>query len=98
MTDVLNPDALHTALNQLEGWTGTTAEGIEKTYRHADFAGSMVFVNRVAGIAERLQHHPDIRISWATVSLQIISHAAAGVTEACVELARAIDAESGSAG
>jgi 4a-hydroxytetrahydrobiopterin dehydratase len=93
MTDVLNPDALHTALNQLSGWAGTVEEGITKTYDRGDFNGAMGFVNRIAEIAERMDHHPDITISWATVSLHIISHAAGGVTEACVELARAIDAE-----
>lgn len=96
MADLLNPDSLHTSLNQLHGWTGTVEAGIEKTYRFADFAGAMAFVNRVADVAERLDHHPDIQISWDTVSLRIISHAAGGATEACVELARAIDAEPGS--
>lgn len=94
MTDVLNPDALHSALDsQLEGWSGTTDEGIVKTYERGDFAGAMRFVNRVADIAERLNHHPDIQISWDTVSLRIISHAAGGVTQECIELAEAIDAE-----
>jgi 4a-hydroxytetrahydrobiopterin dehydratase len=93
MADVLNPDALHTALNQLEGWDGTVQAGITKTYQHNDFAEAMAFVNRVADLAERMNHHPDIQISWATVSLRILSHAKGGVTEDCVELARAIDLE-----
>lgn len=93
MTDVFNPDALHTALNQLSGWDGSVEEGITKTYDRGDFTGAMAFVNRIADIAERMDHHPDIKISWATVSLLIISHAAGGVTETCLELARAIDAE-----
>jgi 4a-hydroxytetrahydrobiopterin dehydratase len=94
MADVLQPDALHHALDaQLTGWAGTTDAGIEKTYRFADFAEAMRFVNRVADIAERLNHHPDIQISWATVSLRIVSHAAGGVTQQCLELAGGIDAE-----
>ncbi len=93
MVDLLNPDALHTALHQLAGWDGTVTEGLTKTYDRGDFAGAMAFVNRVADIAERMDHHPDIQISWATVSLRILSHSAGGVTEACVQLAAAIDAE-----
>jgi 4a-hydroxytetrahydrobiopterin dehydratase len=92
MTDLLNPDALHASLNQLDGWEGTT-EKITKTYDLGDFDGSMRFVNRVAEIANRLNHHPDITISWSTVRLDIVSHSAGGVTEACLELAGAIDAE-----
>lgn len=92
MADALNPDALHTDLNQLDGWEGST-EKIMKSYSFADFAEAMRFVNRVAEIAERLNHHPDIAISWDTVELSITSHAEGGVTEDCIELARAIDAE-----
>lgn len=91
MADLLNPDAVKTGLNQLEGWDGTTA-GISKTYVFDDFAGSMAFVNRVAEIAEDMNHHPDIAISWNTVELSIVSHAAGGVTEDCLELARRIEA------
>jgi 4a-hydroxytetrahydrobiopterin dehydratase len=91
MTDLLSPDALHTSLTQLDGWEGTT-ERISKTYDLGDFDGAMRFVNRVAEIANRMDHHPDIWISWSTVRLEIASHAAGGVTEACIELARAVDA------
>jgi 4a-hydroxytetrahydrobiopterin dehydratase len=93
MSDVLDPAALHAALDQLSGWAGSMEEGLSKTYDRGDFPGAMDFVNRVAEIAERMDHHPDIQISWATVALRIISHSAGGVTDACVELARAIDAE-----
>lgn len=91
MTDVLTPDALESALGQLDGWSGTTEHGISKTYQRRDFADAMRFVNRVAEIAEERNHHPDIEISWNRVTLRIISHSAGGVTQDCVDLARAID-------
>lgn len=90
MTDLLNPDALETGLNQLEGWEGT-AERIHKQFVFDDFAGSMAFVNRVAEIAEDMNHHPDIAISWNRVDLEIRSHSAGGVTEQCLELAGRIE-------
>lgn len=90
MANVLNPDALQHALNELDGWDGTI-EGIHKTYKFDDFAGSITFVNRVAAIAEEMNHHPDIAISWNKVSLDIVSHSAGGVTEQCLELAAEID-------
>lgn len=93
MADVLSHDALRTALDELEGWAGTIEDGIRKTYRFEDFMGSIGFVNRVAAIAEELNHHPDVSISWNRVELRIISHAAGGVTPACLDLARRIDAE-----
>ncbi len=95
MADLLNPDALHHSLDELDGWEGTTKK-ISKTYKLADFAEAMRFVNRVAGIAESLNHHPDIHISWNKVTLEITSHAAGGVTQQCIELAHQVDGEFGS--
>jgi 4a-hydroxytetrahydrobiopterin dehydratase len=91
MADLLNPDALHHALDVLSGWKGTTEE-ISKIYRFSDFAESMAFVNRVADIAEEMNHHPDVHIHWNTVTLEISSHAAGGVTQDCIELAHRLDA------
>lgn len=91
MAEVLNPDALQTSLDQLDGWDGTTSEGIAKEYVFADFAEAMAFVNRVAEVAEELDHHPDIHVSYNRVRLVIISHSAGGVTQTCVMLAERID-------
>ena len=93
MADVLQPDALQTALKDLSSWEGTVDAGITKTYKFADFNGSIAFVNRVARIAEDVNHHPDIAISWNTVELAIISHSAGGVTQDCLALAQRIDGE-----
>lgn len=92
MADVLNPDALHQGLDQLDGWEGTL-EGIAKTYRFADFAGSIRFVNRVAEKAEAANHHPDITVSWNTVKLDLVTHSAGGVTQADLDLAERIDGD-----
>jgi ribonuclease D len=91
MADVLNPDALHHEIDRLDGWEGTTKEGISKRYAFNDFAGSIAFVNRVAEHAEQAGHHPDLAISWDTVTVTYITHSAGGVTQADIEQARAID-------
>lgn len=90
MADVLNPDALHHELARLDGWGGTT-QGLEKTFRFADFNGSVAFLNRVALVADELDHHPDASISWNKVTLRLVTHSAGGVTQSDVELARRID-------
>jgi 4a-hydroxytetrahydrobiopterin dehydratase len=90
VADVLNPDALHHELDRLEGWAGTTG-GIEKTFGFSDFNGSVAFVNRVAKVADELDHHPDVQISWNKVTLGLVTHSAGGVTQNDIELARRID-------
>lgn len=91
MADVLNPDALHHELDRLDGWSGTSKEGITKTYTFDDFAGSIAFVNDLARQAEEAGHHPDLAISWNKVTVTYITHSENGVTQADVEQARLVD-------
>ena len=49
-------------------------------------------VGRVAELAERSDHHPDIDIRWRTVTFALVTHSEGGITEKDVLLARGIDA------
>jgi len=90
MADVLNPDALHHELHRLEGWSGTT-EGLDKTFAFRDAAAARAFTERVARVADELDHHPDVRVDGDRVRLALVTHSAGGVTQKDVELARRID-------
>jgi 4a-hydroxytetrahydrobiopterin dehydratase len=58
-----------------------------------DFAEAFALVTRVAEIAERLDHHPDIEISYSRVVLRCTSHdAGRTVTARDHRLAAEIDA------
>ncbi len=56
-----------------------------------DFAEAMEFVNGVAQLAEGANHHPDIHISWNTVTLHLRTHSADGITQNDISLAAAVD-------
>ncbi|MCU1374391.1 MAG: 4a-hydroxytetrahydrobiopterin dehydratase [Actinomycetia bacterium] len=58
----------------------------------ADFSAAFAFMTRVALAAEKLDHHPDWSNSWNRVTIDIVSHAAGGITERCVALATAVNA------
>jgi 4a-hydroxytetrahydrobiopterin dehydratase len=45
-----------------------------------DFVEALAFVNRVAGLAEQANHHPDIDIRYNRVKLALVSHDAGGIT------------------
>jgi len=90
VADVLNPDALHHELARLEGWSGTTA-GLEKRFSFPDAQGGAAFLERVAVVADELDHHPDVTGRGAEVLLTLVTHSAGGVTQLDVELARRID-------
>jgi 4a-hydroxytetrahydrobiopterin dehydratase len=87
----LDDAAVTAALARLPGWR-RAGRALERTYRFADFRGALAFVNRVAEVAERRNHHPDITIHYAEVTLSLWSHDAGGVTARDTALAEAIDA------
>ena len=64
---------------------------IRKSYAFPSFRSAIVFVNRVATIADELEHHPDINIRYNRVFLRLWSHDAGGVTERDLKLAERID-------
>ena len=64
---------------------------IERLLTFANFVDAMVFVNRVAEIAEEEGHHPDIRIVYNRVTLALSTHDANGLTRKDFVMARRID-------
>lgn len=88
---LLSPDDVQAHLSRLAGWQLTGKE-IRKEYSFPDFKASMVFVNRVADLAEGMDHHPDILIRYGKVALTLSSHDAGGLTERDFRLAGQIDA------
>lgn len=64
---------------------------LTRTFEFPDFAEAMVFVNKVATLAEELDHHPDFHIDYKKVTLELSTHSAGGVTEKDHELAERID-------
>ena len=77
-------------LRQLDGWQGA-ADKLSKSYKFEDFAESLDFINKIGIVAERRDHHPDIRFGWGYAQGFITTHDAGGITERDFELAREID-------
>jgi 4a-hydroxytetrahydrobiopterin dehydratase len=57
----------------------------------ADFIAAMVFVNRIAEIAESAGHHPDIDIRYNKVRLGLVTHDAGGITQRDAQMAAKLD-------
>jgi 4a-hydroxytetrahydrobiopterin dehydratase len=64
---------------------------LSRTVEFPAFRTAVDFIDELAPIAERLDHHPDLSLSWRTVRLQLSTHSAGGVTEYDVALARELD-------
>jgi 4a-hydroxytetrahydrobiopterin dehydratase len=72
-------------------WTDSEA-ALERTFEFSSFPEAIAFVNRVAELAERENHHPDIAISYKAVTLRWTTHSAGGVTDRDRKLAELTDA------
>lgn len=64
---------------------------LERSYELESFVESIAFVNRIAELAERENHHPDIAISYRTVTLRWTTHSVGGVTDRDHQLAARSD-------
>ena len=77
-------------LKGLKGW-GLAGNEIRKTFELKDFVHAMAFVNSIALLAEKANHHPDIDIRWSKVTLTLSSHSEGGLTDKDFALARQIE-------
>jgi 4a-hydroxytetrahydrobiopterin dehydratase len=79
------------AIETPTGWTND-GSALVRVYDRKDFDGAIAFVNAVAQVANQLNHHPDIALSWNQVTIRTWSHDVNAITERDLALARAIDA------
>lgn len=64
---------------------------LERTFELGSFVEAIAFVNRVAELAERENHHPDIAVAYKKVTLRWTTHSAGGITDRDRELAARTD-------
>jgi 4a-hydroxytetrahydrobiopterin dehydratase len=66
-------------------------DSIARSFVFPDFVEAVGFVTRVALLAEKAFHHPDIEIRWNTVTLRLSTHSEGGLTAKDTDLAARID-------
>jgi 4a-hydroxytetrahydrobiopterin dehydratase len=87
---LLTEEDIQKGLRSLKGWKREGSE-IAKQFELKDFVHAMGFVNSVALLAEKANHHPDIDIRWNKVKLVLSTHSAGGLTEKDFNLATEIE-------
>ena len=69
-------------LAETPDWTlNGDATQIERSFKFADFAGALAFVDRVGGLAEEEGHHPDIAFGWGYCRVVFWTHKIKGLHE-----------------
>ncbi len=92
MVDKLVGAARHAALRELHGWAEVVdRDAIRKSYHFGDFSEAWGFIARIALLAEKMDHHPELFNVYNRVEIVLSTHDCEGLSERDIKLARAID-------
>jgi 4a-hydroxytetrahydrobiopterin dehydratase len=92
MVDRLVGAARHAAIHELHGWAEVAdRDAIRKSYHFGDFSEAWGFMSRIALMAEKMDHHPELFNVYNRVEIVLSTHDAGGLSHLDINLARAID-------
>jgi len=77
-------------LKTLDGWTVRDGQ-ISKTFAFKSYKDGVVFASAIGYVADKLNHHPDILIGYAKVTVSVNTHDVGGLSPYDFELARRIE-------
>jgi 4a-hydroxytetrahydrobiopterin dehydratase len=78
---------------KLQGLPGWYCEGgwIRRQYKTDGWPATLLLVNQIAFLSEAAWHHPDLSVTWAKVTVKLMTHSENGITDRDFELARKIE-------
>jgi 4a-hydroxytetrahydrobiopterin dehydratase len=79
-TPPLRQDEIDRLLSGLDGWVQAGGE-ISKSFEFRDYYETMAFVNALAWIAHREDHHPDLEVGYRQCRVRYSTHAIGGLSE-----------------
>jgi 4a-hydroxytetrahydrobiopterin dehydratase len=90
----LNDASVQDWLDGRSGWS-RKGDALVKTFRFPSFRDAIVFVNRLATLADEAHHHPDIDIRYTQVRVSLSTHDAGGITDKDTSMAEQIEFATG---
>jgi len=79
-TPPLAPAEIDSRLVLLDGWEVKNGV-LVKEFRFKNYHQTMAFVNAVAWIAHREDHHPDLAVGYGSCRVSFVTHAIGGLSE-----------------
>lgn len=86
----LDQEQITERLKTLPGWEQKD-NAITKRYKFKEFMDGIHFINQIAEVAERMDHHPDIAINYTRITFTLSTHDQGGITEKDFKLAHEIE-------
>ena len=71
--------------------TEESKKELTRQYKFSDYKETLDFVNKVAKIAEKQNHHPDITFGYNTAKVSITDHEKGGVSDKCHKFMKEVD-------
>jgi 4a-hydroxytetrahydrobiopterin dehydratase len=90
VAELLDDEEIEQRLDELGDWE-RDGDAIQKVFEFDDFAQAIKFVNDVAALADRYDHHPDMDIRYNRVTLKLTTHSEGGLTPRDFDLAGEIE-------
>jgi 4a-hydroxytetrahydrobiopterin dehydratase len=88
---VLSDEDVQARLADLgDGWE-KYGNSLRREFKFDDFSGAVGFVDRLTPVANEMNHHPDVFITWGLARVSLLSHSEHGITEKDFELAKKLD-------
>ena len=76
----LTAEQATTLLQQLDGWQ-LNGQQLQKRYEFKNYYQTMAFVNALAWVSHRQDHHPDLEVCWGHCVVRYSTHAIGGLSE-----------------
>lgn len=90
-TERLSDEQVQGAIRtRISGWAVENG-AITRTYQTGAWTRTMMIANAIAYVAERVNHHPDLLLSYPRLKVMLTTHDAGGITEKDVALAEEIE-------
>lgn len=90
VAELLDEEEIEQRLDELGDWE-RDGDAIQKVFEFDDFDQAIRFVNDVAKLAERYDHHPDMDVRYNRVRLSLSTHSEGGLTPRDFDLAGEIE-------
>ena len=90
MNELLSAEDINSELSDLIGWSYDGVK-ISKEIRFNTYMESIDMINLIAKQAEKVNHHPDMKVGYCNVVVDFTSHDLGGVTKGCIQMAKYID-------
>jgi len=87
---LLTDSEIQSNLDLMEGWSFVNSS-ISKEFLFDSYMDGIEFVNELAKVSEKNNHHPDLIVSWCKVNVTFTSHELGGVSSECINMAKALE-------